>query len=196
MRPRDAFTLLELIVSITVAGIIALLAYGSASAGFDTRDAIARHRATAEADVRFRALLADVMRHASDEADAGQVAFDLLDAVDQRGVPSDRVSLLTRGMLPPLGASALWTVTLSPGPNGLELRAAPVGASHGPPIIARLEHARGLDVQVMSLADRAWTAGWGSPAQLPAAVQLTLYDSAGAPVGAPVVVRVGLESLR
>ena len=50
MRPRQAFTLLELIVSITVAGIIALLAYGSARAGFDTRDAIARHRDDRECD--------------------------------------------------------------------------------------------------------------------------------------------------
>jgi len=196
MSSRRAFTLLELIVSITVAGIIALLAYGSASAGFDTRDAIARHRATAEADVRFRALLGDVIRHASDEADAGAAAFALLDAVDQRGVPSDRLTWLTRGMLPPLGASALWTVTLSPSPAGLELRAAPVGDSTGRPAVARLEHVRGLDVQVMSLADQAWITGWAFPAQLPAAVQLTLYDSAGAPVGAPVVVRVGLESLR
>jgi len=193
---RRAFTLLELIVSITVAGIIALLAYASASAGFDTRDAIARHQATSEAELRTRSVLSDALRHASDEADAGNPAFELLDAIDSRGRPADRLTFLTRGILPPLGASALWTVTLSPSSAGLEMRAAPVGGRENPNIVARLETVRGVDVQVMSLAERSWTTAWPSPAQLPTAVQLTFYDAARAPVGPPLVVRVGLEAVR
>jgi prepilin-type N-terminal cleavage/methylation domain-containing protein len=193
---RRAFTLLELIVSITVAGIIALLAYASASAGFDTRAAIARHRATSEAELRVRGVLLDALRHASDEGDAGYLAFELVDATDGRGLPLDRLTFLTRGILPPLGASALWMVTLSPSPAGLELRAAPGGGPENPHVTARLEGVRGVDIQVMSLADRTWATAWPSPAQLPAAVQLTFYDAAGAPVGAPLVVRVGLEAVR
>ena len=100
MSSRRAFTLLELIVSIAVAGIVALLAYGSANAGFDTRDALARHRATTEAELRSRVLLADALRHSSDEAGATDgalgSAFQLVDAVEPSGLPADRLSFFIR----------------------------------------------------------------------------------------------------
>lgn len=195
MRNRRAFTLLELIVSIAVGGIIALLAYGSASAGFDTRDVLARYRATSEAALRARSLLADALRHASDEADAGAAAFQLLDASDTRGLPTDQLTFLTRGIAPPLGASALWFVTIAPSARGLLIRATPAFSTGDAPISAVLDGVRGLDVQVMSLADRSWTTAWPSTNQLPAAVQLTFYDASGAFAGPPLVVRLGLESV-
>ena len=195
MRNRRAFTLLELIVSIAVGGIIALLAYASASAGFDTRDALARYRATSETGLRARSLLADALRHASDAADAGMSAFELLDASDARGLPSDQLTFLTRGIAPPLGASPLWSVTIVPSGKGLLVRATPVG-SGAAAVSATLDRVRGLDVQVMSLADRSWTTEWPSTGQFPAAVQLTFYDAAGALAGAPLVVRLGLEGVR
>lgn len=196
MRARRGFTLLELIVSIAVSGIIALLVYGSASAGFDTRDALARYRATNEAELRVRAMLADALRHASDEADAGTLAFDLVDATDPRGLPLDQLTFLTRGVLPPLGSSARWSMTLTPTARGLLVRAVPVESSGAGSISAVLDQVRGLDVQVASLADGSWSAAWPSSGQLPAAAQLTFYDVAGAPVGAPMVVRIGLEAVR
>lgn len=196
MKSRRAFTLLELIVSIAVAGIIALLVYASASAGFDTRDALARHRSTNEAELRVRAMVADALRHASDEADAGTAAFDLVDATDPRGLPLDQLTFLTRGVLPPLGGSPRWSMTLAPTARGLLVRTTPVENAGGGAVTALLDQVRGLDVQVMSLLDRSWRSAWPSSGQLPAAVQLTLYDAAGAPVGAPVVVRLGLEGVR
>ena len=196
MRNRSAFTLLELIVSIAVGGIIALLAYASASAGFDTRDALARYRATSETGLRARSLLADALRHASDEVDAGMSAFELLDASDAHGLPSDQLTFLTRGIAPPLGASALWSVTIAPSSNGLLVRATPVGSGSAATVSATLDGVRGLDVQVMSLADRSWTTTWPSTGQVPSAVQLTFYDAAGALAGAPLVVRLGLEGVR
>ena len=191
---RRAFTLLELIVSIAVAGIIALLVYGSASAGFDTRDALARYRATSETELRGRVLLADALRHASDQADPGLAAFELLDAMDARGLPTDQLTFLTRGIVPPLGGSGLWSVTLVASPKGLVIRAAPVGTTTNAPIVAVLEKVRGLDVQTMSLVDRAWSSAWPTSGQLPAAVRLAFYDSSGALVGAPLIVRLGLEN--
>ena len=200
MKSRRAFTLLELIVSIVVAGLIALLVYGSASAGFDTRDALARYRTTSESELTARVMITDALRHASDEADKGAAAFDLVDATDARGMPTDQLSFLTRGILPPLGASGVWTMTLAPSARGLLVRATPTlspGQRQGTgSITALLGPIRGLDVRVMSLIDRAWSASWPSNGQLPAAVELTFYDAAGAPVGAPVVVRLGLEAVR
>lgn len=196
MRNRRAFTLLELMVSITVAGIIALLVYGSASAGFDTRDALARHRSTAEAELRARTLLADALRHASDEADAGQPAFEVVDAMDARGLPSDQLTFLTRGILSPLGASGLWVVSVTPSPTGLVVAAAPDGARRSSAITATVSGIRGLEVETMSLVDRSWMTGWPSSGQLPGAARLTFYDAAGSRVGAPLVVRLGLEGVR
>jgi len=194
MTNRRAFTLLELIVSMAVGGMIALLAYASAGAGFDTRDALARHRATTETALRARSLLADALRHASDEADAGTAAFQLLDASDARGLPSDQLTFLTRGIAPPLGASSLWSVTVAPSATGLVIRAMP-SAGDGV-VTATLPGVRGLDVQVMTLADRSWSTAWPSAGQLPAAVQLTFYDATGALAGSPLVVRLGLEAVR
>jgi prepilin-type N-terminal cleavage/methylation domain-containing protein len=196
VRRRRGFTLLELIVSIAVSGIIALLVYGSASAGFDTRDALARYRATGEAELRVRAMLADALRHASDEADPGTPAFDLVDATDPRGLPLDQLTFLTRGVVPPLGGSARWFMTLTPTARGLLVRAAPIEPPGAGTISAMLEQVRGLDVQVASLSEVSWSAAWPSSGRLPAAVQLLFYDAAGAPIGAPVVVRIGLESVR
>ena len=215
MRSRRAFTLLELIVSLAVAGIVALLVYGSASVGFDTRDALARHRATAESELRARVMIGDALRHASDEADPGRhdaaptadqrasagplvrgAVFDLEDAMDARGLPADRLTFLTRGVRSPLGASGLWVMSVIPSPEGLIVRAAPADSPADAGITGVVAAIRGLEVQTMSLADDAWTTTWPAGSQLPAAVRLTFYDAAGGPVGAPMVVRVGLESAR
>ena len=198
MRPvksRRGFTLLELMVSLAIAGIIALLVYGSASAGFDTRDALARHSAGAEAELKVRVMLTDALRHASDESNPGSLAFDLVDATDVGGMPSDQLTFLTRGVAPPLGASALWRVTISTSPSGLAFAATPADApSTTAQVVAVVPQIRGLDVTVMSLTDQTWTNVWPSGGQLPPAVRLTLHDAEGRVVGAPVVVRLGLEA--
>jgi hypothetical protein len=80
------------IVSIAVSGIIPLLVYGSASAGFDTRDALARYRSTNESELRLRTILAEALRHASDEADSGVAAFELIDVTDPRRLPLDQLT--------------------------------------------------------------------------------------------------------
>ena len=198
MRNRRAFTLLELIVSLAVAGIVALLAYGSARAGFDTRDGLARHRATTEAALRSRVLLGDALRHASDEAGAAdgalQSTFQLIDAVDRSGLPVDRLSFFTRGVVPPLGASGLWSMTVVPTATGVSIVAEPVDG--GARLHAVVPNARGLDVEAMPIVDRDWTTSWPATNQLPAAVRLTFYDSTRSMIGAPLVVRLGLEDTR
>jgi prepilin-type N-terminal cleavage/methylation domain-containing protein len=199
MRSRRAFTLLELIVSIAVAGIIALLVYGSASAGLDTRDALDRYRTGSESEMRSRTLLADALRHATDETDGGD-AFVLVDATDPRGLPEDRLSFVTRGVAAPLGASGRWNVSLEPTAAGLLIRAVPLGDTgvemSGAAMTAVLPDVRRLDVQVSSLADPSWSQTWTSSTQLPYAARIGMFDTNGAPVGVPLVVRIGLEVVR
>ena len=207
---RCGFTLLELIVTLAVAGIIALLVYGSAQAGFDTRERLDRHRATTEAELRARTLLADALRHASDDGDRGVEAFALIDGVTSRGTPADRLVFLSRGITPPMGASALWRVEVSITSNGLRIDAVratneqsgpqlatlPSAAPAAPTVSTLIPEIRALDVRVMSLADEAWLASWRSSSQTPAAVRMDFFDAQSAPIGAPLIVRVGLEGAR
>ena len=199
MRSRRAFTLLELIVSIAVAGTIALLVYGSASAGLDTRDALDRYRIGSESEMRSRAVLADALRHATDETDGGD-AFVLVDATDARGMPGDRLSFVTRGVATPLGASGRWNVSLEPTPAGVVIRAVPMGdagvEASGAAMTALLPDVRGVDVKASSLADPSWSPTWTSTRQLPHAVRIGMFDASGALLGAPIVVRIGLEVVR
>jgi prepilin-type N-terminal cleavage/methylation domain-containing protein len=212
LTAHRGFTLLELIVTIAVAGVIALLVYGTAQAGFDTRDRLARHPATTEAELRGRALLADAIRHASDEADPGTDAFTLDNAVDGRGLPADQLVFLSRGITPPLGASPLWRVQVAVTAGGLRIdavRATGDPASGGAlltapasteppqaPFTAVLPSIRGFDARAMSLADGVWLESWPSRSQLPAAVRIVFHDAQGTIVGAPLIARVGLEGLR
>ena len=201
MTARRGFTLLELMVSIAVAGIIALLVYGSAQAGFDTRERLAHHRSTTEAELRARTLLADALRHASDEANVGADAFAIEDANDATGRPMDRLTFLSRGITPPLGASALWRVDVGMSAEGLRIDATPLVdgeqvAGQVAPVTALIPSIRALDVQAMSLADYSWVTAWPSTRQLPAAVRIAFHAQDVEIAGAPLVVGVGLERAR
>jgi prepilin-type N-terminal cleavage/methylation domain-containing protein len=200
MTGRHGFTLLELIVSIAVAGIIALLVYGSAQAAFDTRERLRHYRATSEAELRARTLLADALRHASDEANVGADAFAIENAIDASGRPIDRLTFLSRGVTPPLGASALWRVDVGISTEGLRIDATPLVdggdvTSQSAPVTALIPSIRALDVQAMPVGDPSWVAAWPSIRQLPAAVRIALRGP-DAEVGTPLIVGVGLERAR
>jgi general secretion pathway protein J len=189
---RRAFTLLELLVAITVTGIVAVLAYGSAQAGFDTDQRLARVRETSEAEAQFRALVSDALRHPVEATAVDEALLTLVDAVDSTGTPADRLRFLSRGIVPPLGTSTPWEVTLAPADDGLRFVARPLGDG-APPIRATLRSVRGLDVRVLPRATEEWSPAWSSSGRMPAAVELSFVPANGLPRPAPLVVRVGLE---
>jgi prepilin-type N-terminal cleavage/methylation domain-containing protein len=194
MTRRRGFTLIEVLVAIVVTGAVALLAYGSLQAGFDTNERLSRHHETFEADAKFRALVSDALRHPVEPTAIDEMLLALVDAVDSSGTPSDRLRFLSNGIVTPLGTSPPWEVTVGPGREGIEFLARPLDGTAGATIRATLRSARGLDVHVLSRHnDAAWDTQWSSGGRMPAAIELSFTPANGLPRGAPLVVRVGLE---
>jgi prepilin-type N-terminal cleavage/methylation domain-containing protein len=199
MIVRRGFTLLELMVALVIASVVALLAYGTARAGMDASDRLEHHRTTIEGQALLRALLLDALRHPTE---GGGLAMDdtlfvLEDAVGSNGLPQDAVQFFTRGITPPLGATDTWSVTLVSGPDGLRMHAVPQEGSRATPIDALLATARGLNVRVLArTADSVWTDRWDVVGRLPAAVALEFFDARGTRLAAPLIVHGALEGVQ
>jgi prepilin-type N-terminal cleavage/methylation domain-containing protein len=200
MTRRVGFTLLELMVAIVVTSVVALLAYGTARAGYDTNERVERYRTNVEAQAVVRELVLDALRHPVEGGGSAMndVLFTIEDATSPEGLPMDRVRFLSQGMTPPLGASATWSVTLAASHDGVHLLAVPVGAGEeAAPMDARLTSARGLNVRVLDrTADSVWRDRWDVAGRVPAAVVLEFFSERGTLVAPPLVVHAALESVK
>jgi prepilin-type N-terminal cleavage/methylation domain-containing protein len=190
---RAGFTLLELMVAITVAGVVALLAFGSASAGLDSSDRLQHARAAAGDAAVMRSMLNDALRHPAEFSRSDETVFALDAANAGDGVPRDRVRFLSRGVMPPLGGSTIWQVMLEPTDDGIRFSAWPVEGNPQGGIRTTIRGMRGVMVRVMSLGEPVWSRQWTNPTVMPAAVEITLVPRAGVVPPAPLVVRTGLE---
>lgn len=189
MRSRRGFTLLEVLVALVITGLVVSLAYASAQAGFDTGDRLERHRSAGEAEVTARALLVDALRHAVPGVRGGPPVFEL---ADRAGAQGDSLAFLSRGIIPPLGTSSTWLVSLSAGPSGLVLRAREADGAAA--VTAELLGITALDVRVLGRGSLvAWSDEWNETGAAPQAVSLAFHSASGATVGTPIVVRLGLE---
>lgn len=194
MRVRGGFTLLELVVAIVLAGVVALLVYGAAAAGTDTQARLRQRRLVLQQARAFRATLEDALRNARPARVRGEIAFDLEARQDRAGRPHDRLSFITAGALPPLTADADWAVTLESAPGGVVLEAVPLGLAAPAPLVVRLPRATGLAIRVLGASrPRAWTKRWPFPALVPPAVELTLWTDSG-PAGPPLRLALPLGS--
>ena len=196
MTRRGGFTLLEVMAALVVTGVVALLAYGTARAGFETGERLDRHQEIVESRSVVQALLLDALRHPPEAAGVDEMLFSLDDGATADGLPADAISFFSRGITPPLGASTTWTVSLTPTEGGIRFRAVPTGVSDLAPIDALVVGARGLDIRVLSrITGSEWSEQWDAGGRTPAAVSLTFLAESGAPVGAPLIVYAGLERL-
>ncbi len=196
MTRRAGFTLLELMVAMVVTSLVALLAYGTARAGIDTNERLERYRTTVETQMIVRTLLLDALRHPPEEGGAAMndMLFHIDDRVSGEGLPMDGVSFQTRGVTPPLGASATWSVTLSATDQGVRLHAVPLGASATEPIDVLLASARGLSVRVLSrTTGSSWSDQWDAPGRVPTAVAIEFLSEQNTLVAPPLVVYAALE---
>jgi prepilin-type N-terminal cleavage/methylation domain-containing protein len=196
MKRCAGFTLIELVVAITLTGVVALLVYGAARAAVDTRARLDSEQQAVRAELAWNVLVTDALRNVRRNDDYGRPTFVLEPGSDAQGRPRDRLRLITAGGTPPLTGDADWEVVIEPRPDGLALIAQPIGVAVPPRPLARLPGVTGFDVRVpVGPAAMQWAEEWGQPFFLPRAVEITLWTDAG-PLVPPLLVTLGQGPLR
>jgi prepilin-type N-terminal cleavage/methylation domain-containing protein len=198
MNRRSGFTLFEVMVAIVITGVVALLVFGTAQAGFDTRDRLERFRTQVEGQAILRALLVDALRHPVEGGGfaMNDTLFLIEDAVRADGLPMDALRFHSRGVMSPQGATTPWSVLLLPEDGGLRLIAIPADTNVAS-IDALMPTTRGIDVRVLTrTADSVWNEQWDGIGRVPAAVAIDFYADDGSRIGPPLVVHSALEVVR
>jgi len=192
-RRRPGFSLIELMIALVVTSLIASLAYSVARAGNDTSERLSSHQREGEATAVTFQLIADAVRHAEPGVRGGTDVFEVTNVVGPAGTRSSELTLLTRGIVAPLGSSELWTVHLETTRAGLTIEAGPVSNSE-PRIRTVLRNVGALQVRALPRGTGAsWTTDWPTPDIAPTAVELTFVTQSAARPLPPLIARVGLE---
>lgn len=123
-RPARGFTLLELLVGLTLTALAAAMAGGALSAARSTADVVERHRAGAEAELRWRVMAADLLRHAPPAAAHDDARLAVSGATD-----APALEFLSRGLAPSMGTGRTWRVRVWQHDDTLHLRATPAAAA-------------------------------------------------------------------
>jgi prepilin-type N-terminal cleavage/methylation domain-containing protein len=192
MTARSGFTLIEVLVSIVLTAVVALVVYGAVGAARDTQARIAHERKSLQSALAMRLLLGGALAGAQATFLAADTTFVLENRTNARGIPQDRVTLTTSGNLPPLSSGADWIVTLEASGQGLRLVGRPMGFRAPARLLALLPGVSGLSVRVRHLdLGGNWSDEWPSPEVLPEAVEL-VYWTESAPVGVPLTVSLAM----
>lgn len=185
-RRPSGFTLIEVLVALLIASVVASLSYTVLATAVDTSATVEMAGNELAADARFRALLADALRHPSPAPGVDAPTFVV--AHEARG---DRVTFTSRGIVPPLGTSESWDVEIWSDSAGVQFEARPSG-SESVPVHATLHGASGLEVLTRDGASRRnWVRGWERPGRTPDMVALVWRSPRTTSV--PLVVRTSLE---
>jgi prepilin-type N-terminal cleavage/methylation domain-containing protein len=199
MNRRSGFTLFEVLVAIVLTGIVALLAYGTAQAGMDTRERLERFRETVQARMIVRSLLLDALRHPPEGGglSMNDTLFRMADWTDAAGAPADDLHFFSHGVIEPQGASATWAVSVAVTEAGLRVHAAAIDSTAVLPLDILLPGVHGLNVRVLQrTADSTWHDVWDAPGRVPAAVSLEFFSAPGRVMAPPLVVHAALEPVR
>lgn len=186
MTRRDGFTLIELIVAITLTGVVALLVYGAANAGIDTERRVRARDAAGRAERAWRALVEDALRNLRSADQYGRSTLTLESRRDRAGRPADRLRFVTAGGLAPLTPDADWDVTLESTADGLVMRAVPIGVDAPPRLVRAPPGLSGLDVAVVASPEQGPLDEWPGYPFLPRAIAVT-YWRGDAPAGPAAV---------
>lgn len=184
---RRGFTLLEVMVALTVTGVVVTLSYTAMRAGLDTSQRIEEHRAAGEAGVAFRALVIDALRHAQPGVIGGPAVFFHRDRTGADGGAADSVAFATRGIEEPAGASAVWVASIWRDGDRV-LFVAECGQRI--PVSAAFSGITSFDLQTLGRGPGAlWERQWSDASIAPQAVRLILRGGVESIADVPIVVR-------
>lgn len=192
---KPAFTLIEVIVALTIAGIIALAARAALVAGMDTEERLQLHTTSSEGDARFRALLTAALRHMMDSPAPGLAPFVVRDTI-VASRQSQIAEFYSRGVGFPAGTGPILRVAVAPTSDGLTMTAV---RSDGVLVLRGLAPGLGgMRVRAQAPAG-AWLATWPRTLQMPVAVMAvfsaTSFEASDATLP-PLVVATRLEERR
>lgn len=188
---RRGFTLLELLVAILLAGVVALLVYGAAEAGSDTAAHLAASRRQWQSQRAMRTLIEDALRNARPALRAGDAALVLQPQTSSAGIPRDRLIFVTRGGFPPLTADADWRVIIEVTEAGVSAVAIPLGVRVPERLAGVLPGVTGVEIRTQAPGGGPWLRHWPLPGAFPRAIVLNFWTDSG-PMGAPLRVALPL----
>ncbi len=185
---RRGFTLLEIVVALTIAGLIALAVRATLSAGMDIEERVQRHVAHTEGDARFRALLTQALRHMADAPAPGIAPFTMRDTMVD-GVASSVLEFYSRGLAASAGSGSAMHVRVAPAADGLTIEGRGAGGT-----LALSGVAPGIRAIRARLRTPAgdWVAVWPHTLQHPSAVEI---EFAAGKDGRPLVPLVSATAL-
>lgn len=193
MASRRGFTLVELMLAITLTGIVAVLVYGASGVAVDTETRLSEREVSLRSERAWRAVIEDALRNLRANADYPEPTLVVESGANALGWPTDRLEMITAGGTPPLTPDADWRVTLEATERGVSLTALPIGVRVPARRVVGLPEVTGLSIRVLATDGSAgWLDAWSDRRRLPRAVEVTLMTDTG-PAGPPLLVAIPLE---
>jgi prepilin-type N-terminal cleavage/methylation domain-containing protein len=188
---RRAFTLVEVMVALVISGLVVTLAYATMQAGLETSGRLEVAQSGEEREIVARAIITRAIRHAVPGTIGDRPVFVL------RNQPTgDALTFSTRGVGEPNGASAVWEISLDSNGDTVHFRGHAVD-DPAQSFSAELPRVHAIDVRVMGRDVRdGWFEDWPFVDRSPVAVNIAFLDATSRMIGAPLVVRVGLQGNR
>jgi prepilin-type N-terminal cleavage/methylation domain-containing protein len=190
MSGARGFTLLEIVVALAIAGLLALAARAALVAGLDTQDRVRAHVAVTEGEARFRALVVQALRHMTDAPDAGIAPFVVRDTITETGAPSHVLEFYSRGFGASAGSGRAALVRVAPAAGDRLTISLHDGGAISWSGTATGIHA--LRARMRTTAGE-WVDSWPATLQVPAAVALELRSARTGVQPVPLVAATRLE---
>jgi len=190
---RRAFTIVELMVGLIIAGVVSLLAYGTLRAGLDSEDRIASYRSETESVALLRSVLTDALRHIASAPNGETPPVEIENTITADGVNAGILRVVSRGVTDPLGTGRLWRISLEGTRDGLRYQAVPLEDTLASGISSLLPHIRGVRVRALSDDDLQWQMKWGVERRVPRAIEITFEAAAQTSAHPVLLVFTGLD---
>ncbi|MEP6832740.1 MAG: prepilin-type N-terminal cleavage/methylation domain-containing protein [Gemmatimonas sp.] len=173
---RGGFTLMEIMIALTVTALVATLAAAALHAGLDVRERVQQHRFTLDAEARATTWLGVMLRHPPVASAVNEAMF----SISQNADGNASTTFLSQGVETPAGTGTIWRVTLSVFSDGLHIRAVPTNTTHARvPLETVLPHVTQLDVEALEasgIGAASWRSDWPVLRSMPGAVRITMGD--------------------